>query len=243
MSTTWNRIRRIGLSLGIASALLFPVALSAQFTTDFEIERCKFASDGRQNVYFSLNPGDQLTLEGDDDGEEVKVQITVTNQTKRITFVSPNGRIMTVDARVVVERESVDGEIVEISRNWFARCRQTNDVFYFGEFVDNYEDGEVVNHDGSWTAGVAGAQPGIIIPARFLLGSRYYQEQAPGALDRARHVAMGLEVTAAGETFNDCVEVSESSPLEPGHESTKVYCPGVGLVQDDDIALTDFRRD
>lgn len=27
----------------------------------------------------------------------------------------------------------------EVSRNWFARCRQTNDVFYFGEEVDDVE--------------------------------------------------------------------------------------------------------
>ena len=46
------------------------------------------------------------------------------------------------------------------------------------------------------------------MPGRFLLGSRYFQELAPGvALDRAEHVKMGFTVHAAGTTFEDCVEV------------------------------------
>ena len=36
-----------------------------------------------------------------------------------------------------------------------------------------------------------------------------------------------------------CVAVAETSAIESG-ESAKVYCPGVGLVLDDDIALTSF---
>lgn len=245
MKTPWNRIPYIGLALALAGAALAPAAFAEDFTTDFSIEQCKFEPNGRQNPYFSLQPGDQLTLEGEDDGEEVKVEITVENQTRRITFKTPKGTTMTVQARVIVEKEWIDGELVEVSRNWFSRCRQTNDVFYFGEEVDLFEDGEVSGHGGSWEAGVNGAQPGIIIPARFLLGSRYYQEQAPGeALDRAEHVEMGLKVKAAGRTLRDCVAVSETSPLDrPGSESVKVYCPGVGLVMDGEIVLTEYRRD
>lgn len=229
----------------LALALCVTTPLAAQeFTTDFDVDRCTFVSHGRQNPYFSLQPGDQVTLEGEDDGEEIKVEITVKRGTRNITFRTPDGSTKTVRARVVEEKEWKDGELAEISRNWFARCLETNDVFYFGEAVDFYEDGRIVGHGGSWEAGVDGAQPGIIIPARFLLGARYFQEIAPGeAMDRAENVEMGLTVTAAGRTFRDCVKVLETSPLEPDDESVKVYCPGVGMVQDDDIELTDFERD
>lgn len=239
--TPRSRILRLAFTL----VFLGVPAFAAQFTTDFDVERCTFAPDGRQNPYFSLHPGDQITLEGEDDGEEIEVEITVTNDTRTITFRTPEGKTMTIQARVVVEREHIDGELVEVSRNWYSRCRQTNDVFYFGEEVDIYEDGQVVSHDGAWEAGKDGAQPGIIIPARFLLGSRYYQEVAPEgeALDRAHHVAMNLSFRGAGKTFRDCVKVVETSPLEPGHESIKVYCPGVGLVKDNEAVLTDFERD
>lgn len=242
--TTGSRVFRSLQTLILAAALGTPAgALAQTFTTDFDIDRCTFSITGRHNPYFSLKTGDRLTLEGEDDGETIEVVITVTNRTKLITFVTPDGNTKRVRTRVVEEREKIDGDLVEVSRNWYARCVETNDVFYFGEDVDIIEDGQVVRHDGSWQAGKNGAQPGIIIPARFLLGSRYFQEQAsPVAADRAEHVGMGLDVTAAGETFHDCVSVTETSPLEPGHESAKTYCPGVGLVADNEAMLTDFER-
>lgn len=137
-------------------------------------------------------------------------------------------------------------ELVEVSRNYFARCRQTNAIYYFGEDVDIYEDGEIVSHDGAWRTGEGhpSAKPGLIMPGTFLLGSRYVQEIAPGiAEDQAENVAMGLkEHTRAGKFYN-CVEVLETTPLEPGAESTKIYCPGVGLVVDDVAELVHFGFD
>ena len=227
----------LALLLGTAAA---PALADDEFTSDFAVDRCGFVNSGAQNPYFSLQPGRQLILEGDDDGEEVRLEITVLAATKVIDFVAPSGKPMHVVTRVVEERESKDGELAEVSRNFFARCKQTNDVFYFGEEVDFYENGQVVDHHGSWQAGVNGAQPGIVIPARFLLGARYYQERAPGvALDRAENVEMGIDLSLAGRRLHGCVAVSETSDLESG-ESVKIYCPGVGLVFDDEIVLTSF---
>jgi hypothetical protein len=238
-----GRAFRFSIALLVAAAVAAPALRAEDFTTDFTVDRCSFANNGAQNPYFSLQPGHRLVLEGDDDGEALRVEITVTAQTKTIEFVAPGGRPMRVSTRVVEERETKDGELHEVSRNWFARCRQTNDVFYFGEEVDFYENGQIVDHHGSWQAGVDGAQPGILIPARFLLGARYYQEVAPGiALDRAENVEMGLALHLAGKRLRDCVGVVETTPLEPDDESVKVYCPGMGLVIDDDIELTSFDR-
>ncbi len=216
-------------------------AAHAAFTSDFRLESCTWSSRGKQNPYIKLKPGYRLLLEGEeeDDGEliDISVQITVQRQTERITFETPDGNVLTVKARVIEEREWEDGELVEVSRNWMARCVETSDVFYFGEDVDDYEDGEIVGHSGAWRAGVDGAQPGILMPGRFLLGARYFQEVAPGiAEDRAKNVEMGLEV---GD-FTGCVGVLETSPLDAGEESVKVYCPGVGLVIDDDVSLVEF---
>jgi hypothetical protein len=81
--------------------------------------------------------------------------------------------------------------------------------------------------------------PGIIMPdSAFLLGTRYFQEQAPGvALDRAEHVDTGLEINVPAGTFRGCIETQETSPLEPGSESTKFYWPGVGMVIDNELEL------
>ena len=213
------------------------------FTNDFQIEDCDFSTEGR-NPYFSIEPGDQLVLEGEDDGETIVVQITVLNRQKVIVLRTPDGKTLRIRTRVIEEREWEDDELVEVSRNFFARCEQTNDIFYFGEEVDIYEDGEIVSHDGAWRAGSGGAKPGIIMPGRYLLGSRYFQEIAPGvALDRGENTAMGLTVTVPAGTFHDCVEVIETSPLEPGSESLKLYCPGIGLVKDNEAELAEFEVD
>ena len=55
-----------------------------------------------------------------------------------------------IETRVVEEREYEDGKLVEISLNFFAMANETGDVFYFGEDVDDYADGEVVGHGGQW---------------------------------------------------------------------------------------------
>ena len=242
MDASCRAFRRICVALLVVGAAAAPLLAADEFTSDFSIERCGFANNGGQNPYFSLEPGRRLVLDGDDEGAAVHLEITVTTATKVVELVTAGGKSMRVVARVVEERESKDGDLVEVSRNWFARCKQTNDVFYFGEEVDFYEHGQVVDHHGSWEAGVNGAQPGIVMPASFLLGARYYQELAPGtALDRAEHVDMGLTLNLAGRRLHDCVAVLETSALEPG-DSGKVYCPGVGLVIDDDLELTSFER-
>jgi hypothetical protein len=194
------------------------------------------------NPFWTLRSRYQIVLEGEEDGEEIRNEITVLNEFERLTLTI-GGVERQVRTRVIEERESADGEITEISRNFFARCAQTNDIFYFGEDVDIYEDGEVVAHDGAWRVGVDGALPGIIMPGTFLKGSRYFQEVAPDvALDRARHVEEGLELETPAGTFTGCVAVLETTPLEPGEESLKMYCPGVGMVVDDFLVITEFGR-
>lgn len=211
-----------------------------EFTSEFRAEDCEFRPRG-ENPYFILEPGYQLILEGEEEGETLRVEITVLNKTKTIE-VAEIGEVRT---RVVEEVETTDGELTEISRNFYAICEQTNDVYYFGEEVDIYNEDGTITHEGAWLAGEPDedgtAEPGIIIPGTFLLGSRYYQELAEGiALDRAENTEMGIEITVPAGTFTDCVQVIESTPLEPDSESEKIYCPDIGLVQDDVLQLIDY---
>lgn len=180
-------------------------------------------------------------LEGEDEGEILELTITVLPEVETVHFTTANGVPMTVRTRVIEERELVDGELAEVSRNFFARCRQTNDIFYFGEDVDIYEEGEIVSHDGAWRVGEGDALPGVIMPGTFLLGARYFQEIAPDvALDQAENDDMDLDVEVPAGDFERCVLVVETTPLEPGDESEKMYCPGVGLVFDDDAELVSY---
>lgn len=203
------------------------------FTDSFMMETCEFSSVGR-HPYFILEPGYQLTLEGEDDGEDVRLVITVLDATKVIDGV---------ETRVVEERESEDGELVEVSRNYFAICTRTNSVFYFGEDVDIYRNGRIVSHAGAWQAGVADARPGIIMPGTVLLGARYFQEIAPDvALDRAEIESLTETLqTPAGE-FTNVLKTEETTPLEPDAEEFKYYAPGIGLIKDGPLELMSVRH-
>jgi hypothetical protein len=239
-------MRSLQLQVMLLSAVLLPSGLAYAdadedaFTQDFPLESCQFEPRGG-NAFFSLMPGRQLYLSNSrcvDEGEcdELEeVWITVLPEIRKIPLTI-DGRKRTVRTRVVEEFETADGELQEISRNFFANCLPTRDVYYFGEDV---EDGEGNPLPDAWLAGRNGAMPGIIMPDEaFLLGSRYFQEIAPGvAMDRAEHVRLGIEVEVPAGVFEGCVEVEESSPLEPGSTSTKIYCPDVGLTISNDLEL------
>jgi hypothetical protein len=196
------------------------------FTRNFPLERCTFVDDGA-NPYFILVPGYRLLLQSQD--EEEQLVITVLSETKMIKGIS---------TRVVEERETEDGELVEVSRNYFAICSENNSVFYFGEDVDFYEDGEIVGHDGSWLHGERGARAGLMMPGLPLLGARYFQEVAPGvALDRARIVDLQGSLRTPLRRFTNVLVTEETTPLEPDETEFKYYAPDVGLIQDQDLLL------
>lgn len=239
-----TRVKSVVLALAIAAAgaVLGAAAMDGgpRFTSEFGLENCRFVPNG-QNTFFRLQPGRFWRYEGMEDGELVELEITVLNEVQVITF-ELDGEMLTARTRVVEEREWIGGDLVEVARNFFARCQETGNVFYFGEDVDFFENGVLVDHHGSWRAGVDGALPGLIMPSMVLLGSRYFQEIAPGvALDRARHAHTGCTIETPAGTFEGCLVVVETTPLEPGVENTKTYAPGVGLIKSDELELVEWR--
>jgi hypothetical protein len=201
--------------------------------SSFNLEKCDFVSTG-ENKYFILNPGYQVTLEGEEDGEELKLVMTVLNETKIV-----NG----IETRVVEEKETEGGNLVEISRNYFALCKPTNNAIYFGEDVDIYENGEKVSQKGAWLAGQNDSKAGMIMPGKVEVGLKYYQEIAPGvAEDRAKIVSVnGSMVTPAG-TFDQVLKTEETNPLKPEEKEFKFYAPGIGLIQEEAIKLVNYTK-
>lgn len=202
------------------------------FTEEFFIDDCDFSARGSNN-FFILEPGYRLKLSGEEkDGTIVELTVTVQDQTRDVDGVR---------TRIVEERETHNGELVEVSSNYFAICQQTSSVFYFGEDVDIYEGGVVVSHAGAWLAGENDARPGIIMPGTILLGARYHQEIAPGvAMDRAEIVSMGGQIETSAGSFDDVVTMRETTPLEPRAVESKSHAKGIGLVQDGILKLTDY---
>ena len=199
-----------------------------KWTESFGQENCTFSSVGR-NRFFSLEPGYQLVLESSSE----KVVITVLEQTKKIG---------NIETRVIEEREEKNGKLAEVSRNFFAICKEHGDVFYFGEEVDDYKDGKIVAHSGAWRADEANSKAGIIMPGTILLGARHYQEIAPNAMDRAEIIRDDVTMKTPAGTFRNCIRVEETSGLDPDEKCYKTYAPGVGLIQDEDLLLTRYTK-
>ena len=199
---------------------------------EFDLASRTLADTGEAK-YFILRPGFQLVLAGGG----AQLTITVLDETKRI------GNVLT---RIVEEREEENGQLVEISRNFFAIDPKTGDAFYFGEDVDDYERGRVVRHVGAWLAYEGANKPGLIMPGTPRVGMRYFQEVAPGvAMDRAEVMSTTGRCDAPAGQFENCLVTRESSPLEPTVSEQKTYAPGIGLIQDQSLKLVrygDVRR-
>ena len=232
-----NNIQGIASPAILVAFVLGTLTASGHATTDdgwldsFELDDCGLSSSG-SNSYFFLEPGYQLTLEGQADGDRLQLVLTVLNETKIVDGV---------ETRIVEERESENGELIEVSLNYLAACSDTNDIFYFGEEVDMYEDGKVESHEGAWLAGEDGAKAGLIYPASPTVGMKFYQEVAPGvAEDRAQVLSLDEMLTVPAGSFDSVLKVEETTPLEPREKEFKYYAPGIGLLQDEDLKLTRY---
>lgn len=198
------------------------------YSTEFGEAASDLASAGT-NPFCVLQPGFVSTFEGKDGDEHSKLVITVTSDTRVLDGV---------ETRVVEELETVDGKLKELSINYFAISKRTNNVYYFGEDTAEYQDGKIRSTSGTWHSGVKGARYGLYMPATPLLGSRYHQEIAPGeAMDRAEVVACNESLVVPAGSYVHVLVTLETSPLEKGVKEKKFYAAGVGLLKDGALTL------
>ena len=173
------------------------------------------------NPYLPFVPGTRMVYRergADGRGREV---VKVTHRTKTIQGV---------ETVVVRDRAYSGGELAEDTRDWYAQDRQGN-VWYFGENTKEYENGKVVSTEGSWKAGVDGAQAGIVMEAHPKVGDTYSQEDAPGvAEDMATVLSLDASRTVPYGTFDNLLKTRDFSPLEPSVVERKFYAAGIGSV-------------
>ena len=185
----------------------------ADFTTEID------------NRYWPMEPGSRWVYrETDTTGAEQRVVVEVTDETKAIA----NG----IEARVVRDTVTEDGEPIEVTDDWYAQDSAGN-IWYLGENTAEYENGEVVNRSGSFEAGVDGAQAGIAMPADPEPGLDYRQEYYEGeAEDEAGVVTVGEEQVEVPFGFFDegVLMTRDLVPTEPRVQELKFYAPGVGPV-------------
>ena len=176
------------------------------------------------NPYLPLIPGTLSRFQNvTPEGTEI-IEVSVTRKTRLIQGVT------CIEVRDTV---SLSGALVEDTRDWYAQDKAGN-VWYFGELVLNYLNGEIVNLGGSWEAGVAGAKPGIAMKAAPQVGDVYRQEYLIGeAEDCAQVVALNETVTVIQGTFTNCRKTAEFLPFQPDSviaPAHKFYAPNIGFI-------------
>jgi hypothetical protein len=202
----------------------------ANFSLEFFPNDCRFVTEGA-HPFFVLEPGYRITLAGEEDGAQARVDITVLDEIELVDGVV---------TRVVEEREWVDGQLTEVARKFYAICEQSGDIYAFGEGVEVFEDGEVVSNEGTWRVGVDGARAGLVLPGNPVVGARFYREYAPGvAMDRVEIIETGADVVVAKEKIDGVIIVYETSALDPEDESLEYYGEGIGLIKDDELEVVE----
>jgi hypothetical protein len=187
-----------------------------------EIDPAEFTTE-IDNPYWPMAVGSEWVYrETDQEGTEQEVVVTVTDRTKQIA----NG----VEARVVRDVVTEDGEPTEITDDWYAQDAEGN-VWYMGEDTAEYENGEVVTRAGSFEAGVDGAEPGIIMPADPEAGMTYRQEYYEGeAEDLGAVVALDAQAEVPAGHYDPVLMTQDTNPLEPKVLEFKFYAEDVGPV-------------
>jgi hypothetical protein len=187
-----------------------------------ELDPAEFTADVT-NPWFPLEPGTRLTYrETTEDGEVVRVVVTATSVTREVA----NG----ITARVVRDTVTLDGEIIEDTLDWYAQDA-AGTVWYLGEDTAEFEDGRLTTREGSFEAGVDGAEAGVIMPASPQVGMAYRQEYYEGeAEDHGEVLALGQQASVPAGRYDDLVKTADTTPLEPDVLEHKYYAEGVGVV-------------
>ncbi|MGI0029564.1 MAG: hypothetical protein ACREAQ_07635, partial [Nitrososphaera sp.] len=175
------------------------------------------------NVTNPLFPISQLAralLLGNVGGVPLRVETTLLPYTRTIEV---NGR----DVETLVSQyvAFLDGRILEVALDWYAQA-DDGSVWYFGEDVFNYEDGIIVDTEGTWLAGRDGPVA-MIMAANPQVGNVWRPENICGLVfEEVTVTSTGVTVNGPGGPVAGAIVVDELH-MDLTHED-KIFAPGYG---------------
>jgi hypothetical protein len=213
-----NTIRALATALAL-SALTLPVSGATDATDNINPNDFTVRID---NPFFPLPPGVTFVYKGRKELSKERDVFAVTDRTIVIDGVT---------CRVVHDRVFMRGVLQENTFDYFAQDWDGN-VWYFGEDTEELDKhGHVVSTEGTWRAGVNGAQPGVIMEAHPQVNDHYFQElAAPLAQDEATVLSLHETAAVPLAKFRNCLLTKEFTQLEPGNVEHKFYARGIGFV-------------
>jgi hypothetical protein len=209
----------LGLACGVARA-------APMFTNPLTIT----------NAFLPFTPGGVKVFRGRKDREASVIVDLYTGTTRGFAL---DGTV--VPTRVLQETEFADGQLAEISRNYFAQA-DDGTIYYFGEVVDSYSDGMITDHEGSWLVGgptdpsdppetAAASAPTVFMVPSPQVGDTFKPEDLLPVVDETDTVKkVGVAVHTPAAKFANAIQVQETTQLGDPPE-TKWYAPGVGVIK------------
>jgi hypothetical protein len=178
------------------------------------------------NPYLPLASLKQDVLEGNEGGKRIRIERTALPQ-KHKTFKIAG---QTIQALVVEDREYEDGKLVEVAIDYFAQD-DNGTVYYLGEDVDEYENGKIKGHSGTWMFGKDTRVPGILFPGHPRVGDKFKSEDVSAEINETDEVVSISEtVTVPTGTYQNCVKIKEH--LADGTVEYKYFAAGVGVIRE-----------
>jgi len=180
------------------------------------------------NPMFPLVVGTQFVYRGtiaDGEGSHPhSVVFTVTDLWKQVDHVR------TV---VALDQDFRDGRLQEQELAFFAQD-DTGNVWNFGEYPEEYDNGKFAGAPSTWIRGTAGAYGGIHMLGVPRLGAQYREGLVPAIQfdDVSRIARTGQATCVQAGCYRQVLVVDETSPNDPasGHQ-IKYYSPRTGLVR------------
>ena len=180
------------------------------------------------NPLFPLAVGSQFTYEGkivDSDGlHEHSVIFTVTDLVKHVDGT---------ETVVALDQDYLEGQLQEQELAFFAQDNAGN-VWNFGEYPEEYDNGKLTGAPSTWIRGAGGAYGGMHVVSQPRIGMQYREGLVPAIQfdDVSKVSSVGQRTCVKTGCYNSVVVVDETSPNDPtsGHQ-IKYYAPGTGLVK------------
>ncbi|QNE16996.1 hypothetical protein F1D05_02575 [Kribbella qitaiheensis] len=213
-----------GLAAIVMSGGLATTTVPARAAGRVDLAKPTFSHPTRiTNPLFPARRLDQLLQLGSEDGEKLRFE---TTRLKTPVAIRWGGK--TIDTVVQQFVAYGDGRVAEVAVDYYAQA-DDGSVWYFGEKVDNYVDGVIHDHSGTWLAGRDGP-PGMIMPAHPRVGDVFRPENIPGlVLEVATVTATGLTVAGPRGPVPGAIRVRN---LElDGSIEQKIFAPAYGEFQ------------
>jgi hypothetical protein len=178
------------------------------------------------NPYLPLATLKQDILEGKEGNTKLRIERT-TKPHIRMTFKIGD---QTVETLCVEDREFINGALAEVALDYFAQD-DSGTVFYLGEDVDEYRDGKIVGHEGTWRFGRDTQSPGILFPGNPQVGDKFMSEDVSKAIhEDDKILSLSETVTTPSGTYKNCIKLEEV--LADGDVEYKYFAKGIGVVRE-----------